>query len=418
MTADWSELKRILAGVTDRLTLPWEDLERISGGLPPSAYDHPPYWKGMRSGWPGFTTTDVRVGHSVTFVRKPVTSKIRVDIMTPTATSLSASRRPEIAADVVLVGCVKSKLSKAARAKDLYVSALFRKQRAYAEASGSPWFILSAEYGLLLPDEVIEPYERRIVDLSREERESWGLHTTTRLASVFGPLDGAVIEVHAGSAYVDSVREQLTAAGARIHTPLDGLSLGQRLAWYTATASLHDLVQALGTDQDAVSPATFVQRGPDGLKAPGLYSWWVDEAGALDLAKGLDATVSPGLIYAGLAGATRTKSGRRSTNTLWGRIEGMHLGSRHEFSTFRLSLGSVLAETWAAETIDEAELTQWMHEHLRVVAMPVQDDDSLEGLETELLKELDPPLNLSKMPKTEVRQRLSALRKRYSARDR
>ena len=96
----------------------------------------------------------------------------------------------------------------------------------------------------------------------------------------------------------------------------------------------------------------------------------------------------------------------------------MHLGSRHEFSTFRLSLGSVLAESWASDQIDEDRLTAWMHDHLRVVAIPVADADTLDSLETDLLASLDPPLNLSKMPKTELRHRLSVLRKQYSARTR
>ncbi len=42
-------------------------------------------------------------------------------------------------------------------AKDLYVSALFDKERAYAERTGIPWFILSAQHGLVAPDEVLEP---------------------------------------------------------------------------------------------------------------------------------------------------------------------------------------------------------------------------------------------------------------------
>jgi hypothetical protein len=51
--------------------------------------------------------------------------------------------------DVVLVTCVKSKRSRPAAAKELYISPLFQKQRAYVEQTGLPWFILSAEHGLV-----------------------------------------------------------------------------------------------------------------------------------------------------------------------------------------------------------------------------------------------------------------------------
>lgn len=49
-------------------------------------------------------------------------------------------------ADIVLVSCVKSKRPAASAAKDLYISALFTKEREYAERSGVPWYILSAKW--------------------------------------------------------------------------------------------------------------------------------------------------------------------------------------------------------------------------------------------------------------------------------
>ncbi len=42
----------------------------------------------------------------------------------------------------------------------MYISPLFAKQRIYAEQLNVPWFILSAEYGLVAPDEWLSPYER------------------------------------------------------------------------------------------------------------------------------------------------------------------------------------------------------------------------------------------------------------------
>jgi hypothetical protein len=52
---------------------------------------------------------------------------------------------------ILLVTCVKSRTARPAAAKDLHTSALFRKDRAYAERAGDPWFILSAEHGLAAP---------------------------------------------------------------------------------------------------------------------------------------------------------------------------------------------------------------------------------------------------------------------------
>jgi hypothetical protein len=119
------------------------------------------------------------------------------------------------------------------------------------------------------------------------------------------------------------------------------------------------------------------------------------------------------LIYAGLAGATRWPSGKRSTNTLWSRIAGMHLGGNHEFSTFRRTLGSILAHASGDATIDEAALTAWMSRHLRVVAIASTDSDPLGRLEGEVLATIDPPLNLQGMTVTPIRARLKELRRNH-----
>lgn len=62
----------------------------------------------------------------------------------------SATKSPVVQAsrrsDIVLVCCVKSKRSQGAMAKDLYISDYFMKMPRYAEASGLPWFIFSAEH--------------------------------------------------------------------------------------------------------------------------------------------------------------------------------------------------------------------------------------------------------------------------------
>lgn len=334
--------------------------------------------------------------------------------------------------DLLLVTCVKSKGDVPAAAKDLYVSPLFVRQRVYAESKGRPWFILSAEHGLVGPDEWLAPYERYLPDTPTSYRDAWGRWVAERLDLLAGPLHGKVVELHAGSAYVDALSPYLIAKSATLRTPLEGLSMGQRLAWYADRRTDSDAAESIAvTDPEsthvdtaafvaglldetqAMTPAEFLAADAKEWKTPGLYSWWVDAAGADDLTVGLCQAIRPGLIYAGLAGATRWPSGKRSTNTLWSRIAGMHLGGKHEFSTFRRTLGSILAHAAGSATIDENALTTWMTQHLAVVPIVSADPDTLGRLESEVLAEIDPPLNLQGMAPSAIRARLTELRRNH-----
>ncbi|WP_220388116.1 DUF6884 domain-containing protein [Ornithinimicrobium cerasi] len=333
------------------------------------------------------------------------------------ATSPDRLPAPAVA-DVVLVGCVKSKRASGAPAKDLYTSNYFAKMRAYAESTGKPWYILSAEHGLVAPDEWLEPYDCYLAKTGPAYQQEWGLKVARQLEQALGPLQGRIFDIHAGSTYVKAVDAAVSSKGAVIIDQLKALSIGQRLSWYLhqPTASTHDaahIVAQLSDRSGARALDDVLKTAGNGLRSPGMYSWWVDDAGARDLSAGLEHEIAPGLIYAGLAGATR-KSGATSSNTLWGRITNMHLGKKNEFSTLRRSIGSILAHANGQPTIDEARLTDWMHAHLRVVLVPVTNADTLDDLETDILSELDPPLNLAKVPRTPLRQRLSALRKQYA----
>ena len=225
----------------------------------------------------------------------------RDDMAVPPAARCTAAKRPASAPaitaprlrpDVVLIGCVKSKLRHGAAAKDLYVSDYFAKMRGYAEATGLPWFILSAEHGLASPDDWLEPYERYLPDTPREYRRAWGEQVVSQLRQAAGPLDGLVLDIHAGAAYVDAVEAALRGSSARVSDQLQGLTFGRRLSWYRQHQGAH------ATSEQAIisqlrDPAlvmtleeVLASRG-GGLHAGGMYSWWVDEAGAAELRGGL-----------------------------------------------------------------------------------------------------------------------------------
>lgn len=133
---------------------------------------------------------------------------------------------------IALVGCVKSKRNGTFRARDLYVSALFRKRRAYVEAAGLRWWILSAKHGLVRPDEPLAKYDETLNDMSSIERHAWGEQVLDQLRRELPNLDGWTIEIHAGARYVDAIRPGLLEQGARVMVPTAGKGLGEQLAFY------------------------------------------------------------------------------------------------------------------------------------------------------------------------------------------
>ncbi|UZQ49968.1 DUF6884 domain-containing protein [Clostridium kluyveri] len=64
---------------------------------------------------------------------------------------------------IVLISCVSKKLSYPAKAKDMYISQLFKLNFNYANfIKADNIFILSAKYGLLKLDKEIEPYNETL----------------------------------------------------------------------------------------------------------------------------------------------------------------------------------------------------------------------------------------------------------------
>lgn len=170
--------------------------------------------------------------------------------------------------DVVLIGCVAAKLEYAAPAADLYCSPLFQKRRAYAEASGLPWFIVSALYGIVAPDRVLEPYDVTLQDLpSVYQRPAswagpmWAHRVGAGLRHELGyerkqNVHGLTIELHAGAAYVALLLRELTSPHFtwQLELPVRGLGIGEQLAWYNAAA--RGSVAPCAVEQSGSSPGS------------------------------------------------------------------------------------------------------------------------------------------------------------------
>jgi len=453
--ASWSRLTTFLTSEAEVSTvLSFQQIERILGhALPASAHKHAAFWSNTSSySWAwrdagrevsrrGLLPEQINFGriHPMPDVSSRPTENSPLQIVpvlgiSPADIEATDGAGFEQNADLLLLGCVKLKASSPQRAKDLYVSDLFRKRRRYADQRGLPWFVLSAEHGLLRPDDLVAPYDVELKAQPASYRGVWGAWVIERLRRELGTLTGIRLEVHAGDAYAEALVTPATASGAKLIRPLQGLVLGEQLAWYLA----HSGVPLGPTSQPATVSAAEVRVGdaPEGDRvdtfvsslrdatlaiqlahlddsqvptAPGLYSWWVDDPGARALTLGLGHRVDAGLIYAGQAGATRWPSGQRSSNTLRGRLIGMHRDGSVNFSTFRRTLAAGL-NLASAGRADEGALTEWMQLHLAVAWRSTDDADGLAAVEHDVLALLDPVLNLRGMHGSDVRLELKRRR--------
>jgi hypothetical protein len=129
---------------------------------------------------------------------------------------------------IALVSCGKSKLPHAAPARDLYTGQLFRAARAYVEAQGWPWWILSVRHGLLHPETVITPYDVTLVSMKHEQRRAWAERVLRQIARNVPP--GSTVVILAGVAYHEFLLHSLQHKRT-VELPLRGMGIGKQIAW-------------------------------------------------------------------------------------------------------------------------------------------------------------------------------------------
>ncbi|MEZ0209032.1 MAG: DUF6884 domain-containing protein [Candidatus Paceibacterota bacterium] len=128
---------------------------------------------------------------------------------------------------VVLISCVSTKLEKKAKASDLYISPLFKMNYAYAKMlKPTSIYILSAKYGLLNPDTIIEPYNETLNTMKNAQIKDWAIDVIDQME---GKIDFKKDEIIflAGERY----RKFLMPLCRNAKVPLLGLGIGKQLGW-------------------------------------------------------------------------------------------------------------------------------------------------------------------------------------------
>ena len=138
---------------------------------------------------------------------------------------------------IILIACVSQKGDKKAKAKDLYISQLFKSSLAFANKQNpDKIFILSALHHLLDIDQEIEPYNVTLSSvpkakrkpglkiLTSEEKVNWGKKVVEQLSKQTD-LQNDEFMVLAGQEYIKPIINSIP----HFQNPLNGLRQGERV---------------------------------------------------------------------------------------------------------------------------------------------------------------------------------------------
>jgi hypothetical protein len=250
-------LTRLPTGKSE-VTLSFSEIESIlRGGLPASAYRYPAWWANQSDlsnrpqarAWvhAGFRVDGIgqeRDAGWVRFVRTGVAVAVRSKVQTTPASNNKGKQnklrvRSAMADDarfqpsenaLYLVSCVSKKADRPSMAMDLYVSPWFSKARDYVERRNSLWYVLSAEYGLVHPEQVIAPYEQTLNRMSVAERRKWAEKVIEQMRSELP--DAPQIVLFAGQRYREFLLDYFVQRYPEVVAPLSRLGIGEQLGWF------------------------------------------------------------------------------------------------------------------------------------------------------------------------------------------
>jgi Swt1-like HEPN len=118
---------------------------------------------------------------------------------------------------LVFVACTATKLARRAKARDLYgPSILFQKCLNQVNSDGLPFVIVSSKYGIVLPDQELDPYSRDLADMSAGETDQLRKTMVEQLRPLVSQRSLKHASVLAGKNYQALIGPVLTQLGVTI----------------------------------------------------------------------------------------------------------------------------------------------------------------------------------------------------------
>ena len=132
--------------------------------------------------------------------------------------------------NIALLSCVSQKVTYKTEARNMYISSLFTKSLKYIENILKPdiTYILSAKYGLLKLDEIIEPYNETLNTKNKAEQQNWANNVLLQIKNECNINSDTFIFLAGKNYYKDLIQ----------HLPnnkiiMENMPIGKRLQWLT-----------------------------------------------------------------------------------------------------------------------------------------------------------------------------------------
>lgn len=245
-------------------------------------------------------------------------------------------------ADIGLISCVSTKKNVPTEAGKLYISPLFLYTSNYAQKILDRFYILSAKYGLLTPDQIIEPYEETLNNKNLNERVIWSNNVFKQITKEISINDRIVFL--AGEKYKEILNDLLIKHGYKTQSPLNRMSIGRQLQWFKSFSKnenrlkdieiLYSIIEKLKKGLGDTQSLSSIN-GAEKLPQKGVYLFFED---------GEYRTTKPFTKRVTRVGTHAVSEG--SSSTLWNRLRthrgGNDLKGNHRGSIFRLHVGNSL----------------------------------------------------------------------------
>lgn len=130
---------------------------------------------------------------------------------------------------IALISCTKIKQKSPCEAQTMYnKSALFSKITQFVkQCDYTDWYILSAKYGLIAKNEIIEPYDITLNSMKFDERKAWAKEIAENILA----LNVKHIDFYAGHKYRQYLIPILELNEITCTIPLNGLGIGEQLKY-------------------------------------------------------------------------------------------------------------------------------------------------------------------------------------------